>query len=73
MLSKSEVKDTLDRRLFAVPDRDTTFRGAEFGRLNPADPGERGILIKGEHPEYCRALEDPTWEGEFAARGRTPV
>ncbi|WP_170121551.1 plasmid pRiA4b ORF-3 family protein [Saccharopolyspora spinosa] len=65
VLSKTEVKDILDRRLFAVPERDTTFRGAEFGRLNPADPDQRGILIKGEHPEYRRALEDPAWEGEI--------
>ncbi|QIZ33634.1 DUF1841 family protein [Saccharopolyspora sp. ASAGF58] len=51
--------------MFAVPNRDATFRGADFGRLNPVDPDERDILIMREHPEYRRALEDPSWEGEI--------
>jgi len=65
MVSRAEVEDTVDRRVFAMPYYGTTIDGEDFPKLNPADPDERGLLIHGEHVEYHQALADPRWEGEI--------
>lgn len=65
VLPRAEVKDALERRIFAMPYYGTTIGGEDFPRLNPADSDERGTLIQGEHPEYHEALADPGWEGEI--------
>jgi pRiA4b ORF-3-like protein/uncharacterized protein DUF1841 len=64
-VSRAEVEDTMDRRVFTMPYYGTTIRGQDFPKLNPADPDERGLLIEGEHPEYHQVLADPAWEGEI--------
>jgi hypothetical protein len=64
-VSRAEVEDTMDRRVFTMPYYGTTIRGQDFPKLNPADPDERGLLIEGEHPECHQALADPAWEGEI--------
>ena len=63
--SRSEIEDTMERRVFVMPYYGTTIRGEDFPELNPADPDERGLLIEGEHPEYHQALADPAAEGEI--------
>jgi hypothetical protein len=65
VLPRAEVEDTLDRRVFAMPYYGTTIGGEDFPRLDPADSDERGLLIRGEHPEYHKALADPSWTGEI--------
>ena len=62
---RADVEGTVDRRMFAMPYYGTTIGGEDFPKLNAADPDERGLLIRGEHPEYDRALTDPAWEGEI--------
>ena len=57
--------DALDRRVFAVPRCSASIDGEDYDRLNPADPDDRGLLIRGEHPEYDEILADPLFEGEF--------
>jgi hypothetical protein len=64
-VDKAEVESILDRRVFTVPYRSTVIEGERFDWLNPADPDERGLLVKGEHPEYHEALADPLFEGEL--------
>jgi hypothetical protein len=56
--STAEIERTLDRRLFTMPFVGTTIDGEDFDRLNPSDPDQRGLLIKGEHPELHAALAD---------------
>lgn len=51
--------------MFVMPYYGTTIQGEDFPKLNPADPDERSLLIKGDHPEYHQALADPTAEGEI--------
>ncbi|HEV2780802.1 MAG TPA: DUF1841 family protein [Actinophytocola sp.] len=65
VLPRAEVEDTLERRFFAMPYHGTTIGGEDFPKLDPADSDERGLLIKGEHPEYHEALADPSFEGEI--------
>jgi hypothetical protein len=55
----------LDRRVFAVPHRSTTIHGEGYDGLDLADPDDRGLLIKGEHPQYHEVLADPLFEGEL--------
>lgn len=66
LVAKAEVERTVDRRMFAMPFFGTTIDGEDFDRLNPADPDERGLLIKGEHPELHEALADPDFDTETA-------
>ncbi|WP_029536239.1 DUF1841 family protein [Saccharopolyspora spinosa] len=62
---KAEVESILDRRMFTVAYQSTVIDGERFDWLNPADPDERALLIKGEHPEYHESLADPLFEGEL--------
>jgi Domain of unknown function (DUF1841) len=55
----------LDRRVFAIPRRSTTIDGEGYDGLDPADPDDRGLLIRGEHPEYNEVLADPLFDGEL--------
>jgi hypothetical protein len=64
LVSKAEVERTLDRRLFTMPFFGTTIDGEDFDRLNPSDPDERALLIKGEHPELHEALADPDFDSK---------
>jgi hypothetical protein len=65
LATKADVERTMDRRVFTMPFYGTTIRGQDFDRLSPADPDERGLLIKGEHPEYHEALADPLWDDDI--------
>lgn len=65
LASTAEIERILDRRTFAMPYSSTTIDGEDFDHLDPADPDERGLLIKGEHPEYHDALADPSFDGEM--------
>jgi hypothetical protein len=67
LASNTEVERTADRRRFAVPSLNTTVDGESFAQLDPADPDERALLIKGEHPELH---EDP--DAETDAEGFSP-
>jgi len=58
------LQDVLDRRAFAMPYVGTWIGDEDYPRLNPADPDERGILVKGEHPEWHDLLADPSFDGE---------
>lgn len=60
--STAEIEHTLDRRQFTMPFTGATIDGEDFDRLNPADPDERGLLIRGEHPELHAALADPDFD-----------
>lgn len=40
-----------------MPRRSVTVEGEHLERLDPADPDERGLLIKGEHPELDETLD----------------
>src|SRR5262245_64955267 len=66
LASKTEIEHTLDRRLFTMPFSGTTIDGEDFDRLDAADPDERGLLIKGEHPELHAALADPDFDPSAA-------
>jgi hypothetical protein len=63
-VDKAEVESILDRRVFAMPYLSTVIDGERFDWLNPADQDERGLLIRGEHPEYDEVLADPLAEDE---------
>lgn len=43
--------EALARRRFVMPSSRATIDGEEIDWLDPADPDERALLIKGEHPE----------------------
>jgi len=64
--STAEIERTLDRRRFTMPFSGATIDGEDFDRLNPADPDERGLLIRGEHPELHEALADPDFDTKAA-------
>jgi len=53
-----DLPDLLARRLFVTPTDRALVDGEEL-RLDPADPDERALLIRTEHPEYAQALADP--------------
>jgi hypothetical protein len=54
----ADVQDALERRRFAMPYTSTTIGGETHDDLDPSDPDERSLLIRGEHPEYHDALAD---------------
>jgi hypothetical protein len=58
-LTPQDLPDVLARRMFAVPGVTTRIGDQEFSFLDPGDPDDRGVFIKGEHPEYHEALADP--------------
>ncbi|OZM81817.1 DUF1841 family protein [Pseudonocardia sp. MH-G8] len=58
-LNPQDLPDVLARRMFAVPGVATRIGDQEFSFLDPGDPDDRSVLIKGEHPEYHEALADP--------------
>ncbi|WP_328325983.1 DUF1841 family protein [Kribbella sp. NBC_00382] len=60
-----DLQDAVERRMFAMPYVGTRIGDDEFPELDPDDPNERGILIKGEHPAYHDALVDPDFDGEI--------
>jgi hypothetical protein len=62
LTAAADVERTLDRRLFTMPFSGTTIDGEEFDGLNPSDPDERALLIKGEHPELHEVLADPDFD-----------
>jgi uncharacterized protein DUF1841 len=62
LASTAEIERTLDRRQFTMPFTGTTIDGEDFDRLNPSDPDQRGLFIKGEHPELHAALADPDFD-----------
>lgn len=66
LASKAEIERTLDRRLFTMPFFGTTIDGEDFDRLDASDPDERGLLIKGEHPELHEALAEPDFDTDAA-------
>jgi hypothetical protein len=66
LVSKVEVERTADRRLFVMPFFGTTIDGEDFDHLNPADPDERALLIKGEHPELHDALAERDFDTDAA-------
>jgi hypothetical protein len=57
-----DLVDVLERRMFAIPAVGTRIEDEEFPFLDPSDPDERGMFIKGEHPEYHEVLADPDSE-----------
>jgi hypothetical protein len=70
LASRAEMERTLDRRLFTMPHSGTTIDGADFDRLDPSDPDERALLIKGEHPELHQAVAE--LDGDTDAAGFSP-
>jgi hypothetical protein len=58
-LSREELSDVLERRMFAMPAVGTRIGHEQFPFLDPSDPDDRGMLVEGEHPEYHDALADP--------------
>ncbi|MEV6417836.1 DUF1841 family protein [Kribbella sp. NPDC051718] len=64
-LQDDELQDEVERRMFTMPYVGTRVGDDDFPALDPGDPDERGILIKGEHPEYHDVLADPDFEGEL--------
>ena len=60
----AEIRDLLDRRMFAMPHRVTSIDGEELYPLDPSDPEDRSLLIEGEHPQWHALLRDPFFEGE---------
>jgi hypothetical protein len=64
-VSEDEVEGVLERRVFAVPHLGATVDGERFDRLDPADPDARGILIRGEHPEFHEIPAEPFFDGEL--------
>lgn len=65
-----ELREALERRMFAMPYFGTRVGDEDYPQLNPADEDERRLLIEGEHPEYHEALNDPSFDGEV--RGVDP-
>lgn len=66
LVSKAEVERTVDRRMFVMPFSGTTIDGEDFDQLNPADPDERALLIKGEHPELHEGPAEPDYDTDVA-------
>jgi hypothetical protein len=62
---EDEVEQILDRRMFVMPHRRATIFGDEYDRVDPADPDERSLLIRAEHPEFEEYLHDSSWQGEI--------
>jgi hypothetical protein len=60
----AEVRDAIERRMFAMPSFGTRIGDEDYPSLDPGDPDERRLLIEGEHPEYHAALRDPAFHGE---------
>jgi hypothetical protein len=61
----ADVRDAIDRRMFAMPYFGTRIGDEDYPSLDPGDPDERRLLIVGEHPEYHAALGDPAFDGEI--------
>jgi hypothetical protein len=49
-LGEDELADFVARRRFAFPSDSVRVGGEDFHELDPADPDERSLLIRGEHP-----------------------
>ena len=60
------------RRRFACPPARGRYEGIELEYLDPADPDERGILIKAEHPELHKALRRGDDEIVIAGQPMSP-
>ncbi len=60
------------RRQFACPPARGRYEGIELEHLDPADPDERGILIKAEHPELHKALRRGDDEIVIAGQPMSP-
>jgi hypothetical protein len=60
-----ELQDAIEGRMFAMPYAGARVGDDDFPELDPNDPDDRGILIRGEHPEYHEALSDPDFKGEI--------
>ncbi|MHB1064429.1 MAG: hypothetical protein ACYC1Z_08090, partial [Georgenia sp.] len=50
----------VERRQFAMPYREAVVDGEHLVGLDPADPDDLMLLVRGEHPEYERIFADPT-------------
>jgi hypothetical protein len=53
----SDGGDAEARRAFAVPVARGSFEGMELAFLDPANEGERTVLIRAEHPELAEAID----------------
>lgn len=62
-----DLADLLARRMFAVPEVTATVNGERFTDLDPADAGDRRVLILAEHPEYWSALAGDADPADAAA------
>ena len=62
-LTADELTDVLRRRTFAMGSPTAVVDGEELA-IDPSDPDERGLVIRGEHPEYAAALADPFHDAE---------
>jgi len=62
---EADVRDALDRRMFAMPYFGARIGDEDYPQLDPNDPDERHLLVVGEHPEYHEALDDPDFDGEI--------
>ncbi len=46
-----------ERRSWAFPPLERVVGGIDFALLDPADPDERSVIIRGEHPEFAAAFD----------------
>ncbi|WP_219413227.1 DUF1841 family protein [Pseudonocardia nigra] len=53
------LRDLIERRFFAMPFGTAKIGDEYFAHLDPSDPDDRAVLIRGEHPEYHDAPADP--------------
>lgn len=53
LVGPDEVEEIITRRAFAAPALDLA------GSLDPADPDDRELAARAEHPKYADALDDP--------------
>lgn len=60
------------RRAWLFPPVRGWFDGVDLGLLDPADDGDRQVLIKAEHPEFAEAIDDDHDEVDLEGRAVSP-
>lgn len=54
-----ELREAVERRMFAMPFCSTRIGEEEHPELDPNDPDHRRLLVIGSHPEFHSILDDP--------------
>jgi hypothetical protein len=54
-----ELREAVERRMFAMPFCSTRIGEEDYPELDPNDPDHRRLMVIGSHPEFHSILDDP--------------